>query len=109
MSGARYRGRRVAKRARRLRRKAGGAGRRLALGAYYRWQRRKPIDPNLAVFAAYWYRDYSCNPRAIYEKLRELAPGIRGVWVIERDRAGRIPEGVEHVVPGTRAYYRLLA
>jgi CDP-glycerol glycerophosphotransferase len=109
MSGARYRGRRLARRARRLRAKAGRAGRRAALGAYYRRQLRKPIEPDLAVFAAYWYRDYSCNPRAIYEKLRELAPGIRGVWVIERDRAGRIPEGVEHVLPGTRDYYRLLA
>jgi CDP-glycerol glycerophosphotransferase len=109
MSGGRYRGRRLARRARRLRVKAGRAGRRAALGAYYRRQLRKPIEPDLAVFAAYWYRDYSCNPRAIYEKLRELAPGIRGVWVIERDRAGRIPEGVEHVLPGTRDYYRLLA
>ena len=109
MSGGRYRGRRLARRARRLRAKAGRAGRRAALGAYYRRQLRKPIEPDLAVFAAYWYRDYSCNPRAIYEKLRELAPGIRGVWVIERDRAGRIPEGVEHVLPGTRDYYRLLA
>jgi CDP-glycerol glycerophosphotransferase len=109
MSGGRHRGRRLARRARRLRARARRAVRRVALGAYYRRQLRKPIEPDLAVFAAYWYRDYSCNPRAIYEKLRELAPWIRGVWVIERDRVGRIPDGVEHVVSGTPSYYRLLA
>jgi CDP-glycerol glycerophosphotransferase len=78
-------------------------------GAYYRWQLRQPIDPNLAAFAAYWYRDYSCNPRAVYEKLRELAPWIRAVWIIQGERAERIPAGVPYVVAGTRAYYRLLA
>jgi CDP-glycerol glycerophosphotransferase len=101
--------RRVAKRARRLRAKAARLVRRGGLAAYYRWQCRQPIDPNLAVFAAYWYRDYACNPRAIHEKLRELAPWIRGVWVIERERADRVPPQVEHVEPRSREYFRLLA
>jgi CDP-glycerol glycerophosphotransferase len=79
------------------------------LGTYYRWQLRQPIDPNLAVFAAYWYRDYACSPRAVYEKLRELAPSIRAVWIIHGDRVDRIPAGVPYVVAGSRAYYRLLA
>src|SRR5881628_646960 len=73
----------------------------------YRQALREPIDPDLAVFGAYWYRGYSCNPRAIYEKMRELAPDIRGIWVVEA--GGKVPDGVESVVAGSRAYYRLPA
>ena len=51
----------------------------------------QPIDPDLAVFAAYWYRGYACNPRAIYEKARELVPGMRGVWVVKPDAAATCP------------------
>jgi CDP-glycerol glycerophosphotransferase len=60
------------------------------------------------VFAAYWYRGYSCNPRAIYEKLREEAPWIRGVWIVKREHERSMPPGVDHVVAGTRAYYQLI-
>ena len=61
------------------------------------------------MFAAYWYRGYLCNPRAIYEKARELVPGMRGVWVVKPDGRGTIPPGVEHVAPGTPDYYDLVA
>jgi CDP-glycerol glycerophosphotransferase len=77
--------------------------------AYYRAQLRLPIDPSLAVYAAYWYRGHACNPAAIYAKGRELAPGVRGVWVVRRDKAATLPAGVEHVVAGSLAYYRTLA
>ena len=36
---------------------------------------------------------YSCNPRAIYEKARELAPGMRGVWVVDADKRTGCPPG----------------
>lgn len=84
-------------------------GRRQLLRRYYRFQLRAPIEPDLAVFAAYWYRGYSCSPKAIYEKLREEAPSVRGVWVVERQYAGSMPAGVEYVVAWTRPYYRLIA
>jgi CDP-glycerol glycerophosphotransferase len=83
--------------------------RRKALRTYYRLQLRAPIEPELAVFAAYWYRGYSCNPRAIYERLRTLAPQVRGVWVVDRAHAGGMPAGVEFVVAGSRSYYRAIA
>jgi CDP-glycerol glycerophosphotransferase len=79
------------------------------LERHYRAARKRPVDPDLAVFAAYWYRGYSCNPRAIYERARELVPTMRGVWVVRPDAAGTLPAGVEHVAPGTREYYDLLA
>ena len=78
-------------------------------GLRYRAQRRRPLDPNLAVYAAYWYRGYSCNPRAIYEKALELAPHVRGVWVVRASAADSLPAGLDHVVAGTREYFDLLA
>jgi CDP-glycerol glycerophosphotransferase len=59
------------------------------------------------VFAAYWFRGYSCSPRAIYEKARELVPDLRGVWVVKD--ANSVPEGVEHVVANTAEYFELIA
>ncbi|WP_207943072.1 bifunctional glycosyltransferase family 2 protein/CDP-glycerol:glycerophosphate glycerophosphotransferase [Actinomadura sp. KC345] len=76
---------------------------------YYRMQRQRPIDENLAVFAAYWCRGYACNPAAIYEKVRELAPHIRPVWVVKRGGRKTMPEGVEYVVFGSAEYYRTIA
>jgi CDP-glycerol glycerophosphotransferase len=67
------------------------------------------VDERLAVFAAYWYRGYACNPAAIYEAAREGAPWLRGVWVVERGREHTLPEGVPYVVAGSGAYLRLMA
>jgi CDP-glycerol glycerophosphotransferase len=79
------------------------------LERHYRARLREPVDPQLAVFAAYWYRGYSCNPRAIYERARELLPDLRAVWVVSADAADTMPAGVEYVVAGTREYYDLIA
>ncbi|TDO50862.1 CDP-glycerol glycerophosphotransferase (TagB/SpsB family) [Kribbella sp. VKM Ac-2527] len=69
---------------------------------------RADLDPNLALYCAYWFKQYACNPRAIYEKAAELAPQLRGVWVIDADHVAAIPEGVEYVVAGSPAYERLV-
>jgi CDP-glycerol glycerophosphotransferase len=81
----------------------------LTMWAYYRAQLQLPIDRSLALYAAYWYRGYTCNPAAIHAKARELAPGIRGVFVVRRDRVSSLPPGVEYVVAGSAAYFRALA
>jgi CDP-glycerol glycerophosphotransferase len=93
---------------RRVRGLPGGVRRRLRRTPY-RKSLRQPIDPKLAAYAAYWYRGYACNPRAIYEKARELAPDVRGVWIVKAEGAKDMPPGVEHVVSGTPEYYDLLA
>ena len=85
------------------------AAHRRRLEHHYRVRLREPIDPDLAVFAAYWYRGYACNPRAIYEKARELVPGMRGVWVVKPGAVGSLPEGVESVVRGTPEYFDVIA
>jgi CDP-glycerol glycerophosphotransferase len=93
----------------RRRRRALKAARRRREERRYKAELRKPIDPDLAVFAAYWFRGYQCNPRAIYEAARELVPGMRGVWVVRPDGAKELPEGVEHVAPNTPEYFSVLA
>ncbi|MFF1817444.1 CDP-glycerol glycerophosphotransferase family protein [Kribbella sp. NPDC058245] len=70
---------------------------------------RAKLDPNLAVYAASRCTRYACNPRAIYEKAAELAPQVRGVWVIDPEHLSDIPEGVEYVVAGSPAYQKTLA
>ena len=77
--------------------------------AYYSARRRRPVDPSLAVFAAYWNRGYACNPKAIYEKARELVPDFHGVWVVARRHAKDLPEGVPFVVSGSPEYFDVLA
>jgi CDP-glycerol glycerophosphotransferase len=76
---------------------------------YYRMRRRRPLDPNLAVYSAYWNRGVSCNPAAIYYKARELAPQVRGVWVINKSDRDAVPPGVDHVLVNSRRYWDVLA
>ncbi|WP_305787649.1 bifunctional glycosyltransferase/CDP-glycerol:glycerophosphate glycerophosphotransferase [Symbioplanes lichenis] len=84
-------------------------GRDSLLRAYYKLQLRQPIDQNLALYAAYWYRGVTCNPAAIARKAAEIAPGIRNVWVVGKGRAKNVPPGVDYVVAGSPEYYRALA
>ncbi|MGW0282378.1 bifunctional glycosyltransferase/CDP-glycerol:glycerophosphate glycerophosphotransferase [Streptomyces sp. NPDC003236] len=75
----------------------------------YARELRRPLDPRLAVFCAYWGRGYACNPAAIHAKARELAPHIRSVFLVEADQAHAMPEGVEYAVIGSRRYWEVLA
>ncbi len=100
---------RKVRRAKRLGRRALRPVKHRVYDLYYRVQVRRPIDPSLAVFAAYWYRGVSCNPAAIADRLAELAPGVRPVWVVNRNRVVGLPAGVDHVVAGTLRYWRTLA
>jgi CDP-glycerol glycerophosphotransferase len=106
---ARRSARRVKRRVLPVARRNARRARNAALREYYRAELRRPLDPTLAVYAAYWYRGYSCNPAAIYTAARRLAPQVRGVWIVRRDRVNVLPPGVEYVVAGTREYYRVLA
>ncbi|GAA2304736.1 CDP-glycerol glycerophosphotransferase family protein [Streptomyces hawaiiensis] len=75
----------------------------------YRRALGRPINPHLAVFAAYWNRGVACNPAAIAAKLAELAPQIHAVWVVTEENAALLPPGTDHVVPGSRRYWEVLA
>ncbi|MFD3310027.1 CDP-glycerol glycerophosphotransferase family protein [Streptomyces sp. NPDC058694] len=77
-------------------------------GPYRRYLRR-PLDENLAVYAAYWGRGYACNPAAIHRKALELAPHIRSVFLVREQDAANMPEDVESVVIGSRRYWEVMA
>ncbi|ASR00210.1 bifunctional glycosyltransferase family 2 protein/CDP-glycerol:glycerophosphate glycerophosphotransferase [Streptomyces sp. 11-1-2] len=83
--------------------------RRAALWLHYRVQRCRPVDPGLAVFAAYWHRGYACHPAAIEAKVRELAPGLRTAWITTPEYAHTLPPGVRRLHPGSAAYWTALA
>jgi len=103
------RGSRQVSTARRGGKRAGRLGRRALGRLYYQLRLRRPVDEQLVVYAAYWARGYSCNPAAIYEAARELAPQLRGVWVVRADHVDRMPSGVDYVVQESAAYYRVMA
>ncbi|MGW1615296.1 CDP-glycerol glycerophosphotransferase family protein [Streptomyces sp. NPDC002285] len=109
----RYRAFQATNRARRAAKSAVGARARqvsAALGDHhYRRSLSRPVNPNLAVFAAYWNRGVACNPAAIAAKLTELAPQIHPVWVVTPDNAPLLPPHTDHVLPGTRRYREVLA
>ncbi|MFJ5993482.1 CDP-glycerol glycerophosphotransferase family protein [Streptomyces sp. NPDC092370] len=75
----------------------------------YRRALGRPVNPHLAVFSAYWNRGVACNPAAIAAKLAELAPQIHAVWVVTEENAALLPPGTDHVVPGSRRYWEVLA
>ncbi|MER6334562.1 CDP-glycerol glycerophosphotransferase family protein [Streptomyces sp. NPDC001034] len=70
---------------------------------------RRPLDPDLAVYCAYWGRGYTCNPAAIHAKARELAPRLRSVFLVEAGQEHTVPEDVEYAVLGSRRAWDVLA
>ncbi|GII90854.1 bifunctional glycosyltransferase/CDP-glycerol:glycerophosphate glycerophosphotransferase [Sinosporangium siamense] len=69
--------------------------------------RRAPLR-DLVVFDSYAGSQFSCNPRAIFEGLRERAPELATVWVT-RDGQFTVPPGTSTVLAGSRAHYEAMA
>ncbi|WP_371579836.1 CDP-glycerol glycerophosphotransferase family protein [Streptomyces sp. NBC_01314] len=70
---------------------------------------RLPQDPDLALYSAFSHRGVLGDPAAVYQAARELAPHIRGVWVVRPERVAALPPGVEYVTPGSPEYLRMAA
>ncbi|MGW0763901.1 bifunctional glycosyltransferase/CDP-glycerol:glycerophosphate glycerophosphotransferase [Streptomyces sp. NPDC002676] len=99
-------GREAARRAERAREAAVAR----AGGGWAAVQARRPLDPDLVVYSASSHRGVLGDPAAIYQKARELAPRLRGVWVVrDAETAERLPPGVEHVIVGSRRYLEVTA
>ncbi|MFE3637407.1 CDP-glycerol glycerophosphotransferase family protein [Streptomyces sp. NPDC059168] len=107
-----------------LKRRAGTAGReavrragpaRRAVGARTRrgWARlhaHRPLDENLVVYSASSHRGVLGDPAAVYRKALEIAPRLRGVWVVrDEEAARRLPAGVEHVLVDSRRCLEITA
>ncbi len=102
-----------------LRRQAGRAGRELgrrarqartataARAVRARAVLRRPLDPDLAVYSAFSHRGVLGDPAAIHRAARELAPHIRGVWVLaDEERAAGLPPDTEYVLLDSPGYRR---
>ncbi|WP_329217844.1 bifunctional glycosyltransferase family 2 protein/CDP-glycerol:glycerophosphate glycerophosphotransferase [Streptomyces sp. NBC_01485] len=76
---------------------------------WYRIQLRRPLDPGLAVYSAGHSRAVNGDPHAIHSRAAELAPQVRGVWVVRPDAVGLVPPGTEYVTTGSWRYYRVMA
>ncbi len=76
---------------------------------YYRLLRLQPMDPNLVVFTEYWGEGYGCNPRAIFEKLQEIAPNMKASWVVNPSKSGEIPASVKQLAPSSLKVWSLFA
>jgi CDP-glycerol glycerophosphotransferase len=74
---------------------------------WYRLQRRLPLEETI-FFESWKGRQYSDNPRAIYEELIRQGDRRRMVWAVD-NLSVEVPEGAERVLTGGRSYYRHLA
>ncbi|MEU4047045.1 CDP-glycerol glycerophosphotransferase family protein [Streptomyces antibioticus] len=99
-------GRELARRGALLRGAAGGRARRAADAVHA----RQPLDPRLVVYSAFSHRGVLGDPGAIYRAAREIAPELRGVWVVrDEETAALLPDDVEHVLLDSPAYRRITA
>ncbi|MFG2359479.1 CDP-glycerol glycerophosphotransferase family protein [Streptomyces sp. NPDC048521] len=70
----------------------------------------RPLDEDLVVYSASSHRGVLGDPAAVYRKAREIAPRLRGVWVVrDAETAGQLPPDVEHVIVGSRRYLEVTA
>jgi glycosyltransferase involved in cell wall biosynthesis/CDP-glycerol glycerophosphotransferase (TagB/SpsB family) len=106
----------VARGLRDLREAAGKGRRRVARAAsqrarraWYAAQSRLPLDPHLAVYSAFSHRGVLGDPAAIHAKALEIAPHIKGVWVVREEAVDALPPGVDFVTPGSRRYHEVMA
>ncbi|MFI8089927.1 CDP-glycerol glycerophosphotransferase family protein [Streptomyces sp. NPDC086080] len=101
--------RRAERAGRELGRRAGQA--RAATAARARAARsslRRPLDPELAVYSAFSHRGVLGDPAAIHRAARDIAPHIRGVWVLaDEERAAGLPPDTEYVLPDSPGYRRV--
>ncbi|MFF9585905.1 CDP-glycerol glycerophosphotransferase family protein [Streptomyces achromogenes] len=105
--------RQSARAAREAARRAGRARRAAAARAGAGWaalHARRPLDEGLVVYSASSHRGVLGDPAAVYHAAREIAPELRGVWVVrDEETAAGLPEGVEHVIVGSRRYREVTA
>ncbi|MFJ8791235.1 CDP-glycerol glycerophosphotransferase family protein, partial [Streptomyces sp. NPDC102462] len=99
-------GRELARRGLQVRRAAAGRVKR----GVFTVHAGRPLDPHLVLYSAFSHRGVLGDPAAVYYKAREIAPRLRGVWVV-RDAADRalVPDDVEHVLLDSPAHHRLAA
>ncbi|MFG3103000.1 CDP-glycerol glycerophosphotransferase family protein [Streptomyces sp. NPDC048182] len=68
---------------------------------------RRPLDEDLVLYSAFSHRGALGDPAAIHAKAREIAPRLRGVWVVRgAEEAALLPPDTDYVLLGSAAYRR---
>lgn len=82
--------------------------RRLIRKYVYPLLRKKKIQDNVIVFESFWGKQYSCNPRYLYEYIQTHFPDMKCVWFLDDERI-MINGNAERVRRGSLKYYEYLA
>ncbi len=82
--------------------------RRTKLAVYNRLLVRLPVRRDTIVFESHLGKQYSDNPRYIYEELRRSGTGHTAIWSYAKSRAG-FPKEAKLVRRGSWGYYLALA
>lgn len=74
------------------------------------WYQSNSADriEDVVLFDSHGGKQYSCNPRAIYEELRRRDTGLECVW-LTRDGQFTVPDGGRVVLRDSREHYELAA
>ncbi|MEU8715185.1 CDP-glycerol glycerophosphotransferase family protein [Streptomyces sp. NPDC048663] len=113
--GGSYASYRLRQQARRLGREGGRQALRVRRAAGARARRALPrpggaLDERLVLYSAASHQGLRGDPAAVYRKAREIAPELRGVWVVkDAEVAAGLPGDVEHVLLDSPQYRRLAA
>ncbi|MGW2896317.1 bifunctional glycosyltransferase/CDP-glycerol:glycerophosphate glycerophosphotransferase [Streptomyces sp. NPDC001212] len=98
--------RELGRRTLRVRRAAAGR----VKGGWAALHTRRTLDQDLVLYSAFSHRGVLGDPAAVHRKAREIAPHLRGVWVVrDREQAALLPPDVEYVLPGTLRHRQLTA
>ncbi len=64
----------------------------------FKWIGMLPADDKLIMFESFLGKQYSCNPRAIYEYLKENEPGYKMYWSVDKKYAETFrKKGIPHI------------
>jgi len=80
----------------------------LSMQSYYKQCMQLPLQKNLIVFESFFGKNYSGQPKYLYEYLLEHNPSCTFVWVYQKDPQN-IPGNPIIVKRGSREYFHYLA
>ncbi|MER6749593.1 MULTISPECIES: bifunctional glycosyltransferase/CDP-glycerol:glycerophosphate glycerophosphotransferase [Streptomyces] len=68
----------------------------------------RPLDPGLVVYSAFSHRGVLGDPAAVHRAAREIAPHLRGVWVLaDEEGVAGLPPDTEYVLLDSPGYRRV--
>lgn len=69
---------------------------------------KRKLQNNVIVFESFWGKQYSCNPKYLYEYIQENYPNMKCVWFLNDERI-MVNGNAERVRQGSLQYYKYLA